>query len=152
MADRSIRASDDDRERVVAVLRDQTAQGRLTMDEFEERMDAAYAATTWDDLRTLTADLPVEVAFDGNGARVEGTKSTAPHARDRSASPGIDRRWAFALPALAVLSVFVLVAIASGSARSVAPLLFIGLFWGLCAQGCRSRSTRDRHRPPTRRM
>lgn len=152
MADRSIRASDDDRERVVVVLRDQTAQGRLTMDEFEQRMDAAYAATTWDDLRALTTDLPVEVAFDGDGARVEEAKSTAPHARGRSAPSGVDRRWAFALPALAVLSLFVLVAIVTGSARSVAPLLFVGLFWGLCARGCRTRSARD-HRPPqTRHM
>jgi hypothetical protein len=60
MIDRPIRASDQERESVVGVLRDAFTDGRLTLDEFEERMTAAYAAKTWTDLRQLTGDLPVE--------------------------------------------------------------------------------------------
>jgi hypothetical protein len=58
--DDPIRASDVDREAVVATLRDAYSAGRLTWDEFDERMTAAYAGRTWGDLRPLTADLPVQ--------------------------------------------------------------------------------------------
>ena len=63
MTDRPIRASDQERESVVDVLRDAFTDGRLTLDEFEERTSAAYAAKTWTDLRELTADLPAEPLF-----------------------------------------------------------------------------------------
>jgi hypothetical protein len=58
MTDGSIRASDNDREGVVAALREAFTEGRLTLDEFDERTSAAYAAKTWGDLRALTDDLP----------------------------------------------------------------------------------------------
>src|SRR5712671_6551828 len=60
MTDRTIRASDQERESVVDVLRDAYTDGRLTLEEFEERTSAAYASKTWSDLRELTSDLPVE--------------------------------------------------------------------------------------------
>src|SRR5581483_3808591 len=53
-----IRVSDVDRERVVDVLREAFAEGRLTADEHAERVDAAYAARTQGELVPLTADLP----------------------------------------------------------------------------------------------
>jgi hypothetical protein len=53
-----LRASDADRERVVELLRDHAAAGRLTTEELEERIDAAFAATTGGDLDALLADLP----------------------------------------------------------------------------------------------
>lgn len=58
--DDPIRASDIDRDAVVATLRDAYTVGRLTLDEFDERMAAAYASKTWGDLRRLTIDLPVQ--------------------------------------------------------------------------------------------
>ncbi len=58
--DDTIRASDVDREAVVATLREAYTAGRLTLDEFDERMAAAYASKTWGDLRELTGDLPVQ--------------------------------------------------------------------------------------------
>ena len=61
--DRSFRASDEDRERLVAVLREQMVAGRLTSEELDERVGAAYSAKTWDDLRDLVKDLPVPVQF-----------------------------------------------------------------------------------------
>ncbi|MFD5145581.1 DUF1707 domain-containing protein [Streptomyces sp. NPDC058401] len=53
-----LRASDADRERVVDRLRDAVAEGRLDMDEFEERLDAAYRSRTYAELEPLTRDLP----------------------------------------------------------------------------------------------
>lgn len=61
--DDTIRASDVDREAVVATLREAYTAGRLTLDEFDERMAAAYASKTWGDLRELTVDLPVQPAL-----------------------------------------------------------------------------------------
>jgi Domain of unknown function (DUF1707) len=58
--DDPIRASDADREVVVGTLREAYTVGRLSMDEFDERMTAAYASKTWGELRELTADLPVQ--------------------------------------------------------------------------------------------
>jgi hypothetical protein len=54
---RDLRASDADRERVVAVLGDALADGRITLDEHAERTDLAYAARTLGELTGLTADL-----------------------------------------------------------------------------------------------
>jgi uncharacterized protein DUF1707 len=52
------RASDSEREAIVARLRQAAGEGRLTVEELTERIDAAYAATTRDELQPLTADLP----------------------------------------------------------------------------------------------
>ncbi|MGA5563421.1 DUF1707 SHOCT-like domain-containing protein [Streptomyces platensis] len=57
-----LRASDADRERVAEILRDAVAEGRLAMEEFDERLDAAYKARTYGELEPLTADLPVAAA------------------------------------------------------------------------------------------
>jgi hypothetical protein len=54
----ALRASDDDRERAVVLLREHAAQGRLTLEEFTERMSAAYLARTNDELEELARDLP----------------------------------------------------------------------------------------------
>ncbi|MGW6687794.1 DUF1707 SHOCT-like domain-containing protein [Streptomyces sp. NPDC054961] len=53
-----LRASDADRERVVERLRDAVAEGRLDMEEFEERLEATYASRTYAELEPLTRDLP----------------------------------------------------------------------------------------------
>jgi Domain of unknown function (DUF1707)/Cell wall-active antibiotics response 4TMS YvqF len=52
------RASDAEREATVVRLREAAAEGRLTVEELSERIDAAYAATTAAELEPLTADLP----------------------------------------------------------------------------------------------
>jgi hypothetical protein len=53
-----LRASDADRERVANVLREAAGDGRLTMDELDERLDAVYAAKTYAELEPITHDLP----------------------------------------------------------------------------------------------
>ena len=52
-----VRASDADRDRVVEVLCAAAGDGRLTADEFDERMAAALSSRTLDELAVLTADL-----------------------------------------------------------------------------------------------
>jgi len=54
-----VRASDDDRNRAVLALREHLAAGRLTLEEFTERMSAALAATTTADLDAPLRELPV---------------------------------------------------------------------------------------------
>lgn len=53
-----MRISDADRHRVAELLRDAAAEGRLEMDELDERLGAAYAAKTYAELVPLTLDLP----------------------------------------------------------------------------------------------
>jgi Domain of unknown function (DUF1707) len=53
-----LRIGDADREAVAASLRDNYAQGRLTLDEFNQRLDAVFKATTQRQLNQLTWDLP----------------------------------------------------------------------------------------------
>lgn len=53
-----VRVSDADRHRVIDQLRAHTADGRLTLDEFEERVGEAWNATTHGELRSVLRDLP----------------------------------------------------------------------------------------------
>ncbi|WP_433052352.1 DUF1707 SHOCT-like domain-containing protein [Dactylosporangium sp. CS-033363] len=53
-----MRASDEDRQRVIGVLQRHTEAGRLTLDEFSDRVGTVYAAKTLDDLRAAIVDLP----------------------------------------------------------------------------------------------
>jgi uncharacterized membrane protein len=57
--DPRIRASDADRDRATALLREHHAAGRLTAEEFDERMNAALGAKTLGEIDDLLADLPV---------------------------------------------------------------------------------------------
>jgi hypothetical protein len=56
--DPRLRASDADRERTVQLLREHHAEGRLDVEEFHERLNAAYAAKTMGELDEILADLP----------------------------------------------------------------------------------------------
>jgi hypothetical protein len=63
-----LRASDADRERTAEQLRHAAGEGRLTVDELDERLDAAFAARTHADLQRLVADLPA-AGLPATGAR-----------------------------------------------------------------------------------
>lgn len=54
-----IRVGDAEREAVASQLRDHYADGRLTLDELNQRLDQAFAAKTRADLSVVTRDLPV---------------------------------------------------------------------------------------------
>lgn len=56
--DPNIRASDTDRDRAAVLLREHHAAGRLTPEEFSERLDRAFAARTVGEIDDLLKDLP----------------------------------------------------------------------------------------------
>ena len=59
---RDVRISDAEREAVIDVLRHHTGEGRLTLDEFSDRVGEVYAARTAGDLEQVTIDLPEPAA------------------------------------------------------------------------------------------
>jgi hypothetical protein len=57
-----LRAADADRERVAALVQAAGGEGRLTLEEIEDRLTTVYATKYTDELKALTADLPPETA------------------------------------------------------------------------------------------
>ncbi|NJP68507.1 DUF1707 SHOCT-like domain-containing protein [Streptomyces spiramenti] len=53
-----LRASDSDREAVAEQLREAAGDGRLDLEELQERLDRTFAAKTYGELAPITADLP----------------------------------------------------------------------------------------------
>ena len=53
-----LRASHDDRDRVVEILRVSAGDGRLTAEELDERLEQAMTARTYGELAKLVTDLP----------------------------------------------------------------------------------------------
>ena len=99
--DIGLRASDDDRQRVVAALERHTAAGRLTLDEFSDRVGQALTAATHADLARVTRDLPAEPA-----------PATAMPATAMEAAQHRQLLVAFLLSALTILILGVVLAIA----------------------------------------
>jgi hypothetical protein len=131
--DGGIRASDDDRERTVEVLRDAYAAGRLDLDEFDQRTTAAYAARTWGDLRELTSDLPAQ---PGLGTDLAGPGTPAPAAVNAGAQFAGRRPF---VPVLPIALVWLAVAAAAHATAAVIPLVLLTLFV-VRAAGWRRRS------------
>src|SRR5204863_2386601 len=69
-----LRASHDDRDRVVELLRVSAGDGRLTAEELDERLEQAMTARTYGELARLVADLPA--------AESAVSPATAPQARE----------------------------------------------------------------------
>ena len=68
----SILCSDAERSHAVDVLRVAVVDGRITLEEFSERIDSAQAARTQGDLASLLGDLPQTSAALTAGDRDEG--------------------------------------------------------------------------------
>jgi uncharacterized membrane protein len=73
----SLRASDADREQLVDVLKGAFAEGRLSQDEYTERMERAYTAKTYGELALLSTDLPAQMPPSHPAYRSPGTNSLA---------------------------------------------------------------------------
>jgi hypothetical protein len=69
-----LRASHDDRDRVVEMLRVSAGDGRLTAEELDERLEQAMTARTYGELARLVADLPAAGSVT--------SPATAPQAKD----------------------------------------------------------------------
>ena len=68
----NVRIGDADREAVAAQLREHYADGRLTLDELNERLDQAFAAKTKADLDTVMRDLPQAAGMPYGGTAWQG--------------------------------------------------------------------------------
>ena len=73
----NVRVGDADREAVAAQLREHYADGRLTLEELNERLDQAFAAKTKADLNTVMRDLP-QAAQPAAGMPYGGTAWQGP--------------------------------------------------------------------------
>ena len=133
MTDRPIRASDQERESVVDILRDAYTEGRLTLEEFGERTSAAYASKTWGDLRELTADLPFEPVLGAGLPQQRPPQSAARQVVPSVPRPrygGQHRPLGRLLP---VIFVWIMVAAAAGSPDTAAALSVVFI----CLLACR---------------
>ena len=82
-----IRISDVDYEVVATTLGQNAAEGRLTMQELDERLDRVYTAKTYAELRPLLADLPPSASAgnaDGRSPGERRTRRVGPRRRPRS--------------------------------------------------------------------
>ncbi|MGH3347645.1 MAG: DUF1707 SHOCT-like domain-containing protein [Nocardioides sp.] len=94
-----LRVSDADRNKVADLLRDAAGEGRIDLDELEERLEATFAAKTYADLVPITYDLP---AHSGDQAPVVARKTMPATAGtfDSSISVmgGVTRKGAWLVP------------------------------------------------------
>jgi hypothetical protein len=95
-----VRASDAEREQVVAELREHAAQGRLTLEEFSERVDEAYGAKTLAELERVKRELPAVSALPDTRPRRKARRWLV------SVMGGADRKGRWRVPRkMVVLSV-----------------------------------------------
>jgi Domain of unknown function (DUF1707) len=87
-----VRASHEDRDRFVEMLRVAAGDGRLTAEELDERLEVALTARTHGELAALTTDLPVAAGFP-MGAQVAKPKDVV-HIDCHSGMVKRDGRWA----------------------------------------------------------
>ena len=87
------RASHADREHVADRLREAAGDGRLSIDELDERLDAAFAARTYAELDVLTSDLPDQPGLPARAPSPPARASGVPH----RVTGREGRRWSFAM-------------------------------------------------------
>ena len=132
----AIRASDAEREAVAAVLKKSAAEGRLTIEELEERLGSAYSAKTYAELMQLSADLP-----DHNGARTSARGAAlAAGPRDLHRSRGRARGGPIVLIALFWTIWAVSVATSPGHSLEGLWPLWLTSIWGLAFLRRRGRA------------
>jgi hypothetical protein len=152
----NVRVGDADREATAAQLREHFADGRLTLDELNERLDQTFAAKTKADLNTVMRDLPHAVPTGPQGTGWQGPAWPGPMASrsnwdyrgengDQGATPGSRRPFATFAPLLGMVWLFVILGAFSlfglgGGGRPFAIVLFLaalGLFRRLLGMGRR---------------
>jgi hypothetical protein len=93
-----VRVGDAERERTAAAMGEHFAAGRLTRAELDERLAAAWAARTAEDLDRLTADLPSPTGPVPAGVGRRGVRERTAWSR-----PALDAHAAGIVPILALL-------------------------------------------------
>ncbi|MGD0925670.1 MAG: DUF1707 domain-containing protein [Streptosporangiaceae bacterium] len=126
MDDASIRVSDADREQAVVMLREHLLAGRLTLDEFSGRVEAALQARVGGELARVQEDLP-SVSSAGSRPRRKPTRFTTAllgHVARRG--PFRLRRWSLAASALGDLDLDLREASIDGPQTAVTVLAAFG--------------------------
>ncbi|MGE5697763.1 MAG: DUF1707 SHOCT-like domain-containing protein [Candidatus Sericytochromatia bacterium] len=90
-----LRAADTDRIQVAQLLTDAAAQGRLDMDEYEQRLTKVYSAQTYAELDRLSADLP---GASTRPRRPGGSCRPAPSTMLLAIMSGFERRGRWNVP------------------------------------------------------
>jgi hypothetical protein len=85
---RELRASHEDRDRIVELLRMAAGDGRLTAEELDQRLEVALTARTYGELTALTKDLPA-----GPGLATTGEPKDLIRIDTHSSSARRDGRW-----------------------------------------------------------
>ncbi|KAA1424743.1 DUF1707 domain-containing protein [Mumia zhuanghuii] len=75
---RDMRAGDPDREHTADILRRAAGEGRIDIDELEERLERAYRAKTYRELSALVADLPDGTALSPAAAALAPSTRAEP--------------------------------------------------------------------------
>src|SRR5215470_15122806 len=84
-----MRVGDAEREAAAAELREHYASGRLTLEELNERLDAAFDAKTRGDLNTVMRDLPsVRPGWSAAGGRASSPAAGRPAGAGEPFGPG----------------------------------------------------------------
>jgi hypothetical protein len=120
-----IRVGDAEREATVNELREHFASGRLTQEEFSERMDQAFAAKTRGDLKAVMQDLP--------SVRPQVPVSRPDSGNGRSGPRARPRFGALAAVMTALWSVILVLSVLDfgfglGGSRPIAVVLFLAAF------------------------
>ena len=144
--DPRMRASDTDRERTASLLREHHAQGRLTPEEFNDRLDHVFTAKTIGELDALLADLPGIDLYRLPAAGIRpappgalrprsgraGRDSAVARPGDGTVSPQTAATWAtWAVISSLLLVVWLVVGFASGGAAWFPWFLFVVVPWGI---------------------
>jgi hypothetical protein len=127
MPEPHLRAADADRTAVAIVLGEHMSAGRLTVDEYDERLARAYTARTYGELDQLTVDLPATPRHP----RASRPTSTPP---DRVGEPGpcgdAHSSWrAWLTTSLIVVTVWLATSLAAWELHYFWPVWVIGP-WG----------------------
>ena len=94
-----LRVSDDDRHKVAEILREAAGDGRIDLDELDERLEATYAAKTYADLVPITIDLPAHETSGPPVPRRETLPATSTHESSWAVMGECKRQGAWLVPA-----------------------------------------------------
>ena len=94
-----LRVSDEDRHKVAEILREAAGEGRIDLDELDERLEAAYAAKTYADLVPITVDLPSHATSKPPVPRRETMPATTSHNSSFAVMGECKRQGAWLVPA-----------------------------------------------------
>jgi hypothetical protein len=131
-----MRASDADRDRTVNLLREHHAEGRLDMEEFHDRLNAAYAAKTMGDLDHVLADLPgidlYRLPSAGLRPAPPGTGNWLPSRRPPAAVARQAGQWAaWSVTSSALVVTWLIVGVVSGGYAWLPWFLLIVIPWAI---------------------